>query len=305
MCFPRELPAGMVVEFAQRLEAGGADELWLIEDCFYTTGPSLAAAALARTERLNVGIGILPAVARTAAMTAMEIATLAALAPGRVTAGIGHGVQPWMEQMGVRPASPLTALGEVIAAVKRLLAGETVDVHGDYVTLRDVTLDQPPHPVPPVLAGVRGPRSLAVAGAVADGVVLAELTGPTAIREAIAQAAPTRPFEVVVYSPVCIDDDRQAARAVMAGATCATCWAIRLPGCGRRRSSPSSPPLPAAMAPTASRRCRATGGPSSPRSALPPTLPPTSTRSRPRVRRRWRCSRRRSPRVPANNSSGS
>ena len=152
----------------------------MIEDCFYTAGPSLTAAALARTERLSVGIGILPAVARTAAMTAMELATLAALGPGRLIAGIGHGVQEWMAQMGVRPASPLTALEEVISAVRRLLAGETLDVQGDYVTLTNVTLDQPPDPVPPVLAGVRGPRSLAVAGRCADGLVLAELSGPTA-----------------------------------------------------------------------------------------------------------------------------
>ena len=104
MCFPRELPAGLITTFAERLEAGGVDELWVIEDCFYTAGISLAATALARTERLTVGIGILPAVARTAAITAMEIATLAELAPGRVIAGIGHGVQDWMGQMGVRAA---------------------------------------------------------------------------------------------------------------------------------------------------------------------------------------------------------
>jgi 5,10-methylenetetrahydromethanopterin reductase len=221
LCFPRELPAALVIEFAAALEAGGADELWVIEDCFYTAGPSLAAAALARTEHLTVGIGILPAVARTAAMTAMELATLAALGPGRLTAGIGHGVQEWMAQMGVRPASPLTALGEVIAAVRRLLAGETLDVQGDYVTLHDVALEQPPDPVPPVLAGVRGPRSIAVAGAVADGLVLAELSGPTAVREALAAAAPTRPFQVAVYSPVHIDRDRRAARAAVAPLVCA------------------------------------------------------------------------------------
>ena len=112
----------------------------MIEDCFYTAGPSLTAAALARTERLSVGIGILPAVARTAAMTAMELATLAALGPGRLIAGIGHGVQEWMAQMGVRPASPLTALEEVISAVRRLLAGETLDVQGD---VRDVAERHP------------------------------------------------------------------------------------------------------------------------------------------------------------------
>jgi len=211
-CFPREFPPSLVIEFAERLETGGADQLWIVEDCFYTAGVSLAATALARTERLTVGIGILPAVARNAATTAMELATLAGLAPARVIAGIGHGVQEWMEQIGARPPSPVTALTEVITAVRRLLAGETVDVAGSAVTLRDVRLDRPPSPAPPVLAGVRGPRSLSAAGSCADGVVLAELTGPAAVSQAIAQAGAPGPFEVVVYNSFSIDADRRAAR---------------------------------------------------------------------------------------------
>lgn len=212
VCFPREFHPSLVIEWAERLELGGADQLWVIEDCFYTAGVSLAATALARTERLTVGIGIMPAVARNAAITAMEVATLERLAPGRVIAGIGHGVQDWMDQIGARPKSPVTALSEVIAAVRRLLAGETVTVDGRYVTLRDVRLDPPPDMPPPVLAGVRQPRSLAAAGQVADGVVLAELTGPTAVRQALAHANAAGQFDAVVYTSFTIDDDRRTAR---------------------------------------------------------------------------------------------
>jgi alkanesulfonate monooxygenase SsuD/methylene tetrahydromethanopterin reductase-like flavin-dependent oxidoreductase (luciferase family) len=178
MSFPRECSASAVTEFAGRLEAGGIDELWLVEDCFFTTAPPLAAAALATTERLTVGLGILPAVARTAAITAMEIATLASLAPGRVIGGIGHGIQSWMAQMGVATASPLTTLDEVISTVRRLLRGDTVTVQGREVTLDEVHLTHVPDPVPPVLAGVGGPKSLALAGRVADGVILG---GPSTI----------------------------------------------------------------------------------------------------------------------------
>ena len=178
MCFPRECPGSAVTEFARRLEAGGLDELWLIEDCFFTTAPPLAAAALASTERLAVGLGILPAVSRTAAVTAMEVATLASIAPGRVVGGVGHGIQSWMAQMGAATSSPLTTLDEVVSTVRRLLGGETVTFHGREVTLDDVRLEHVPDPVPPVLAGVGGPKSLALAGRVADGVVLG---GPSTI----------------------------------------------------------------------------------------------------------------------------
>ena len=215
MCFDRHLPAAAVVEFAERLEAGGVDQLWVIEDCFYTAGVSLAATALARTERLHVGIGILPAVARNAAVTAMEIATLAELAPGRLIAGIGHGVQDWMEQMGARRPSPLTTLDEVITTVRRLLHGETVTFDGREVTMRDIKLDQPPQQIPPVLAGVRGPKSLALAGRVADGVVLAEGAGPTYVRQAIKQAGSPDDFRTSVFTGLCLIPDRKVAHQAM------------------------------------------------------------------------------------------
>jgi len=216
MCFDRTFPAGLVTEMARRLDEGGADQLWLIEDCFYTSGVSLAAAALSVTERLQVGLGILPAVARNPAVTAMEIATLCGLAPGRVLPGIGHGVQSWMEQMGARTPSPLTTLEEVIVAVTRLLAGATVTVHGREVHLEDVRLDRPPAVPPPVLAGVRGPKSLAMAGRVAGGVVLAEPASPAYVRWALEQAGHPTTFHVAVFSPLCITADRAEAHRTMA-----------------------------------------------------------------------------------------
>ncbi len=188
----------------------------MIEDCFYTAGISLAATALARTETLTVGIGILPAVARNPAITAMEIATLAQLAPGRLLAGIGHGVQEWMEQIGARTSSPLTTLGEAITIVRRLLHGETVTFDGSEYTMREVALDAPPETVPPVLAGVQSPKSLALAGRVADGVVLAEGAGPTYVRRSIEHAASPDPFRVSVFTALAIGDDARAMRTAMA-----------------------------------------------------------------------------------------
>lgn len=216
MCFDRAFPPVFVKEVAERLESDGVDQLWVVEDCFYTAGVSLAATALARTERLTVGLGVLPAPARNPAITAMEIATLARLAPGRVLAGVGHGVQAWMDQIGARTPSPVTTLNEVITVVRRLLHGETTTFAGRHVTMRDVTLDQHPDVVPPVLAGVRGAKSLAMAGRSADGLVLAEGAGPTYVRWAIDQAGNPDPFRVAVFTALCITDDARDAYRIMA-----------------------------------------------------------------------------------------
>lgn len=219
MSFDKVFPPAFVTEVARSLEAGGAQQLWVIEDCFFTTGPSLAAAALAVTDELTVGVGILPAVARTAPVTAMEIATLYGFGPGRLLPGIGHGVQSWMAQMGVRPVSPLTALEEVMVAVTRLLAGEKVTSHGHYVDLDAVQLAQPPADPPPLLAGVYGPKSLALAGRVAGGVLLAEPASPTYVRWSLEKAgrkADDPGFHVAVFGVVCVKKERSEAYRTMA-----------------------------------------------------------------------------------------
>jgi 5,10-methylenetetrahydromethanopterin reductase len=204
---PEDLPA-----FARGVEADGFDELWLVEDCFLVGGPTMAAAALAATERIRVGIGLLPAALRNPALTAMEISGLARLHPGRFAAALGHGVDPWMRQIDARPPDRLAALEEIVTAVRALLAGETVNVDGSHVHLHDVMLGHPPDKPPPILIGTTGPRALAAAGRAADGILLAEGAVPDAVRWARAQAGGRT---TVVYSWLSIDDDRSAAAAAL------------------------------------------------------------------------------------------
>jgi alkanesulfonate monooxygenase SsuD/methylene tetrahydromethanopterin reductase-like flavin-dependent oxidoreductase (luciferase family) len=176
---PEELRAAV-----EAAEAAGIDELWLWEDCFLEGGLTTAAAALAWSERITVGIGLLPVPFRNPALAAMELATLARMFPGRFTVALGHGVQDWMRQVGAAVDSPMTLLREHTTAVRALLAGETVDVRGRYVSLDQVALDWPPPQPPRLLVGARGPRTVALAGEVADGVLLDSVTDPGVVRRA-------------------------------------------------------------------------------------------------------------------------
>ncbi|MCW2810686.1 MAG: putative 5,10-methylenetetrahydromethanopterin reductase [Friedmanniella sp.] len=172
LCFVPTLPPERLREVATACDAYGLDTLWVWEDCFKESAVASAAAALAWTTDLTVGIGLMPVPLRNVALTAMELATLARLFPGRLIAGIGHGVQSWMDQVGARPASPLTLLREQAGALRRLLDGERVSVTGRYVQLDDVALDWPPTRVPPLMIGGAGPRSLALAAELGDGNLL-------------------------------------------------------------------------------------------------------------------------------------
>lgn len=182
--FIPQLPPERLRGMARTADECGLDELWVWEDCFYESGIATASAALAWTERLHVGIGILPAPLRNVALVAMEAATLHRLFPGRATFGVGHGVQSWMGQVGGRVDSPLTLLREHLTVLRALLAGEKVTVNGRYVKLDGVALDWPPPSAPPVLSGGTGPRTLRLTGEAADGTVLASGSSPEAVREA-------------------------------------------------------------------------------------------------------------------------
>ncbi|MEU0202655.1 MULTISPECIES: LLM class flavin-dependent oxidoreductase [unclassified Streptomyces] len=193
---------------ARLADDAGLEELWLWEDCFREGGISTAAAALAWTERVRVGVGLLPVPLRNVAITAMEVASLHRMFPGRAIVGVGHGVQDWMGQVGARVESPVTLLREHLLALRALLGGERVTTDGRYVKLDDVGLDWPPEDRGSgVLAGATGPRSLRLTGEAADGTILTAATNAEGVREALQLIREGReaagrgdgPHPVVVY----------------------------------------------------------------------------------------------------------
>ncbi|WPO87501.1 LLM class flavin-dependent oxidoreductase [Herbiconiux sp. KACC 21604] len=270
---PRDLHHTRVLEFARRAEELGFDELWVVEDLGFRGGMAQAAAVLAVTTRIRVGIGILPAAARNVAFEAMEIATLAQLFPGRLDVGIGHGMPAWMRSVGAWPTRPLRYLSDHTTALRSLLRGTRVGspppptgeapdaaagrpanapaavvgsaattgldaaaVHqanpgtgasparpggtaspgqrpGPVAGLQGVGLEPSsvPEVVPPVLLGVRGPKSLALSGRVADGTVLAEPTTPEYARAALEAISASGPHALVAYNVAAVADDTAAA----------------------------------------------------------------------------------------------
>ncbi len=214
--FRRERAPEELIPCAESMDALGLDELWIVEDCFWAGGLTAVAASLAATKRIVVGMGIVPGVARNVAVTAMEMAGLERMFPGRFVAGVGHGVASWMRQIGALPPSQLGALDETVDALRRLLDGDRLTVSGRYVTLDDVQLTFPPARRPPILLGVTGPKGIDVTARVADGLLLPEGSSPAFVRAANERL--DRPAECVVYVLFAVDDDADAARAMVEGA---------------------------------------------------------------------------------------
>jgi alkanesulfonate monooxygenase SsuD/methylene tetrahydromethanopterin reductase-like flavin-dependent oxidoreductase (luciferase family) len=206
---------GSSARLAERL---GLGELWFSEDCFFTGAGAGITAALDATYELPVGMGIVAAMTRHPALLAMEIATISRLHPGRLRAGVGLGVPAWLEQMGLMPASPLTALRECVVGVQRLLAGEEVTERGAVFTFDGVELTHKPLEHVPMYMGLVNAKGLQLSGEIADGTVLSVLGGVDYVRFAreqiaLGQGRGTRSGHHAVTTYVLYAVDRDGRRA--------------------------------------------------------------------------------------------
>jgi 5,10-methylenetetrahydromethanopterin reductase len=204
------IPTERVLELAPDIDAAGLDEIWICEDLGRNGGIAQAGLALAATQNARVGFGIAPAAVRNVAYFAMEIASLCRAYPGRFLAGIGHGMPDWLQQVGAHPGRLLPCLEEVTLVVNRLLRGESVTFHGEYVHIDDVRLRYPPSYRPPISLGVRGPRGVELAKRVADGLILAEGSGPAYVRKVRERTGDG--LWITVFTWFSIDADSKVAR---------------------------------------------------------------------------------------------
>jgi 5,10-methylenetetrahydromethanopterin reductase len=214
------VPPAQIPRTAKLAEELGYDELWLVEDCFFTSGMAGATAALAATEKLTVGLGIVSAVIRHPALLAMEASTIEGLYPGRLQLGVGLGVIGWLKQMGIYPKSSLTAVRECVTSVRSLLAGEEVTLDGQVFTFDQIKLVHPTENPMPIHLGVMGPKMVELSGEIGDGLVVGMSAGAEYVRWARERMAvgaarangAKRGNRVTCYVIFAVDEDGEKAR---------------------------------------------------------------------------------------------
>ncbi len=207
-------PAEDLPGLASLAERTGFDQLWVCEDLGLAGGIAQATAALAVTNRLEVGLGIVPSAVRNAMYLAMELSAVTRLSAGRFHAGIGHGVSHWLSQVGQHPRSLLTCLREVTESVQALLEGKEVTYTGEHVELDTVSLTHPPDLAPPLSLGVRGPRGITLAKDLGVGVILAEGSTPEYVADVRRRLGPTACITVFVWSNLDPDNAERGRSAL-------------------------------------------------------------------------------------------
>ena len=206
-----------VAASARAAEEAGFDVAWLPDSQFLwrDVWSSMTAAALA-TESIAVGTCVTQFETRDVTVTAAAAATIEELAPGRTILGVGTGDSA-IKTLGLKPTR-LARMREQIETCRSLWTGEAVDFNGRVMSLRAATGQRIP-----VYVAATGPKALALAGEIADGVIVLAGVAPELIERTVSyiREGAERAGRDISEIDICLgtfchltDDEREAARIV-------------------------------------------------------------------------------------------
>src|ERR1700682_920396 len=206
------LPPSRLVSLVGSAEAAGLDGVTCGEFADSDAFSVLAAAALV-TSRVRLMTSVVSTLSRSPALLAMAASTVADLAGGRFTRGLGAGSPIVAGYHGKVFADPVGRMEATVADVRTALSGERVNSSGKFRLRRRTE-----HEVR-LLVAAMNPRMLRLAGRSADGVIL-NLSGPRQVAAQRAAALAERDaarsgerWEVIV--PLWVDAGRDEQRARM------------------------------------------------------------------------------------------
>ena len=161
-------------------EKAGFDVAWL-PDLQFLWRDVWSALALAATQTSSTALGtcVTNLETRHPSVTAAAAASVEELAPGRVLLGIGSGDSA-VKTLGLEPTS-LTRMREQVGVLRTLLAGEAADFDG-----RSLAVKAAGRTLPLYLAAT-GPKMQALAGELADGVIVVTGLEPDLVRATLAR----------------------------------------------------------------------------------------------------------------------
>jgi 5,10-methylenetetrahydromethanopterin reductase len=200
-------------------EEAGFDCLWHSNERFYREMFVRMTASALATTRIGIGGAVAEPFAVHPALTAQSLATIAELSGGRATLALGAGGSG-LPVMGFQRVRPAVALREAHEVMSRMLAGETVDFEGEIIRAHGARLHFTPPAGIELWIATRGRRTLEVAGAVADGAIIATYADPAGVAGALervrrgAERAGRDPSQVRAMSRVdtCVHPDPALAR---------------------------------------------------------------------------------------------
>jgi G6PDH family F420-dependent oxidoreductase len=183
-----ELPPAKLVSTAKAAESAGFDRIWVSDHYHPWTreqGESAFVWAVLGAVGTSTELKMTTAVTCPTdrihpAVLAQATATIATLAPGRFSFGVGTGERLNEHILGGTwpPAEiRLERLEEALAIIRRLWSGETVTHRGTHYTVDAARVFSRPEQPPPILMSGFGPAATEYAARIADGYINVQPSG--------------------------------------------------------------------------------------------------------------------------------
>lgn len=177
-----DLPLPEAIRLVQYAELRGFETVWQPERVLARDAFVALAAFAATTTRIKLGTAVIDPWTRNAGLLATTLLTLDDLAPDRVICGLGLWTDREAFAVGIDRQRPLLAIRELTIALRTLLAGRPYSKQGELVSMNGAVLEMLPQRREarriPIVFGGTAPKTLALAGELADGVLLNYLVTP-------------------------------------------------------------------------------------------------------------------------------
>ena len=174
------------IALADRLDYYGC---YSADEIYHKDAWLLLAAAAQRTQRIRLGPCVAPLYMREPTYVAQLAATLDELSGGRAEVVFGIGNIAMLEQYGIewRGTRPIARLREAYEVMRTVLYDGAIDFKGDFYSYSGVVTAARPvqEHVPLKIGAMGGPKSMELAGEIADGLHTGCAYSPEALGYAV------------------------------------------------------------------------------------------------------------------------
>ncbi|HVO54434.1 MAG TPA: LLM class flavin-dependent oxidoreductase [Solirubrobacterales bacterium] len=186
-----EQPAAELLEAIAIADELGYYGCYSADEIYHKDGWLLFAAAAQSTSRIRLGPCVAPIYMRDPTYVAQLAATLDELGAGRAEVVFGIGNIAMLEQYGIewQGTRPIARLREAHQVMRTLLDEGSIDFAGDFYSYSGVTTAARPvqEHLPLKIGAMGGPRSMQLAGEIADGLHAACAYSPEALGYVVEQ----------------------------------------------------------------------------------------------------------------------
>ena len=216
-CLPNR-PVQDCLRMGRTAEELGYSGLWVADShSVMRDAYSILSVLATQTSSLQLATGVTHTVTRHPAVLANSWATLQELSEGRAICGIGVG-ESAVHNLGMKPER-LATFEQKVHVMRALLNGEAIEYEG-----KEIQMPWSTQAVPIIMAS-SGPRSLQMAGRIADGVLFQVGSDPRLVQYALdnirkgAEDAGRKLEDLKLYMRIAtaVDADKEKARREIKG----------------------------------------------------------------------------------------